>query len=85
MNKKNLEQQINEEGGQMGIIFNIPTNTVKLDITATVIDENNQLHTASTSINLSEIYEARILGNEWEINNVKYVLTDKGRELLNGK
>ena len=85
MSKNNLEQQINEEGGQMGIIFNIPTNTVKLDIAATVIDENNKLHTASTSMNLSEIYEARILGNEWEIENVKYVLTDKGRELLNGE
>ena len=82
MTKKQLEQNINEDGGQMGIIFNIPTNTVKLDITATVIDDKSELHQASTTINLPEIYEARILGNEWETENIKYCLTEEGRKAV---
>lgn len=85
MNKNNLEQQINNNDGQMGIIFNIPTNTVRLKVIATIIDEDNNLHEATRIAELPEIFDARIFGNEWELENVHYELTDKGRELLNGK
>ena len=85
MNKKNLEQEINKDDGQMGIIFNIPTNTVRLKVIATIIDKDNNLFEATRTVELSEIFDARIFGNEWELENAHYELTDKGRELLNGE
>lgn len=58
----------------------IPDNTVKLEIIATIINEEDKLHKAVTTMSLPEIIEARIDGNEWENENVKYVLTDKAKK-----
>lgn len=71
----------------MLIILNIPKQSVKLEVNATIIDEvTDELYNTSTTLNLSEITEARINGNEWEAENVMYCLTDEARkELENAK
>ena len=78
MTDEQVEKQINAEGGQMAIVFSVPTNTVKLEVIATVIDENNELDQVTRTINLPEIFEARILGDDWEWENAHYSLTEKG-------
>ena len=80
MNKKNIEEAINDN--QMGIIFNIPTNTIKLEVVTTLIDNDDKTYKATSTLNVAQLYDARILGDKWEAENVKYVLTDKGREEL---
>ena len=80
MSKKNIEEVINNE--QMGIIFNVPTNTIKLEVIATLIDDNDKTYKAESVLNIAELYDARILGDEWEAANVKYRITDKAREEL---
>ena len=81
MNNKQIEEQINTKGGQMGIIFNIPTNTVKLELIATVIDEDDKLNRVTTTINLPDIYEARVLGEDWETEPIHYRLSEKAIQL----
>lgn len=64
----------------------IPDNAVKLKVLATIIDgETDELYEAELKMTLSEITEARIEGEEWEWNNVKYVLTDKAKKELGVK
>jgi len=83
MKKVEEEKIINEN--QMAIIFNVPTNTIKLEVIATLMDKDDTTYKATSSLNIAELYEARILGDEWEAENVKYVLTDKGREVAYDK
>lgn len=67
---------------QSAAIIMIPNNAVKLTITANVIDENDEIHEAEYVMKLPDIVEARIVGKEWEDENVKYVLTDKALAAL---
>ena len=64
---------------QVPIIIHIPDNAVKLTIEAKLIDENDEFITAVNTMRLAEITEARIDGEEWEAENVKYCLTEKAR------
>lgn len=59
----------------------IPENTIKLIITAKIMDNNDAIHEAYMTMNVAEVAEARIYGEEWENENRRYVLTDKGKEL----
>ena len=62
------------------VLIYIPDNTVKLKVLATIIDgETDELYEAELKMTLPEITEARIEGEEWEYNNVKYTLTDKAK------
>lgn len=76
-----IEDVINDEDGQMSVVLRIPKSTAKLTLIATVIDDDGDMHDMITVFPLADLYEARILGDEWELENVKYQLTDKGREL----
>ena len=71
----------------MLIFLNIPKQSVKLEVNATIIDEvTDELYNTTTTLNLSEITEARIIGDKWEGENVLYSLTDEARkELENAK
>jgi len=77
----------NEEykGNQVPVIINIPDNTVKLEINAKIIDENDEFLTVQSVLKLADITEARIAGEEWEFENVKYCLTDEARAELERK
>ena len=57
---------INDLNNQMFIAWNIPQNTIKLEVMATIIDEQNNIETVRQIITLPQLYEARILGNKWE-------------------
>ncbi len=70
---------------QVPIIINIPDNTVKVEIIATVLDDNDKFLNLSSKLKTSEIMDARIGAEYWENENVKYVLTDKGKEKLDGR
>ena len=74
------EKQINENS--VPAIFYIPDNTVRLTMTAKIIDENDEFHTAEMSLGLADITQARIDGEFWEEDNGKYVLTDEAKEQL---
>lgn len=60
----------------------IPATTVKLSIQATILDENDDFHIAEMNLGLADIRDGMIDGEEWERENTRYVLTDKGREEL---
>ena len=67
----------------MAVIIDIPKQSVKLEINATIIDdETDELYKSTSVLNLADITEARIAGDEWENENVEYVLTDKARKEL---
>lgn len=79
MNKKDvveLEEQY--------IMFGIPKNTVKLEINATTITEDDKLIKVSKQLNLEEVLKARQnfvenIGDDWD---AVYEVTEKGRQWL---
>ena len=67
----------------MTIKIDVPKQAVKLEINATIIDdETDELFKTTSILNLADITEARIAGDEWEFENVKYCLTDSARREL---
>lgn len=70
------------EGKQVPVIINIPENTVKLEIKATMMDDDDNLFTAVSIMKTAEVIEARISGDQWEFENVKYCLSDLGKNLV---
>lgn len=76
-----MDEQKYYEGKQVAAIIYIPDNTVKLEIIATMMDEEDKLFSATSTMRTADVMEARIEGDEWEAENVKYCLTDEGRAL----
>jgi len=78
-----MKKDILEDDDLMSIIISVPKQSVKLNIESTIIDdETDELYHASNQMNLAEITEARIIGNEWENENAVYCLTDEGRRMF---
>ena len=70
----------------MTIIIDVPKQAVKLEVNATIIDnETDELYKTTSTLNLADITEARIVGDEWESENVKYCLTDSAKKELEEK
>ena len=67
---------------QMTIFLSIPKNAIKLNITAICMADDDTLFEAVTKMSVGEIIENRLLEDDWEANNVKYRLTDYGKESL---
>jgi hypothetical protein len=63
------------------VILCIPNDCIKLVITATIYD-GKEMHEATSIMGVQDIVEARIQGEEWESENVRYCLTDKAKEIL---
>jgi len=63
-------------------IIYIPDNTIKLTITAKIMNDDDSIHEAVMTLGVAEVAGARIDGDEWEQNNAVYTLTDKAREEL---
>ena len=63
-------------------LINIPKNTVKLSVVATMLDDDDKFIKAHMDLGVVEVIEARIEGEEWLTENGRWVLTDKGREML---
>jgi hypothetical protein len=63
------------------VILYVPNDCIKLVITATIYD-GKEMHEAEMIMGVQDIIEARIQGEEWESENVKYCLTDKAKEIL---
>ena len=56
-------------------IADIPINTIKLKIAATVMDEDDTFE-VTTKISTADVREGMIAGDEWDFKNTKYVLAD---------
>jgi len=82
MDDKKIEELVNGEDNQMGIIVYIPKRTIKLELTCTIMDDEDNSVRVGNTMNVSELYDARIAGDQWEGENVKYCLTDLGRAEL---
>jgi len=63
-------------------IINIPDNTVKLNVKATVMGKDDSLVEVEMTMTTAKVMEARIRGEEWEYENVTYQFTDLGRQML---
>ena len=64
------------------LIVYVPSNTVALDLNATVIEKDKSTQNVMNTMSMPELYEARLDGEEWESKNVKYKITDEAREFL---
>lgn len=72
---------MNEEVKTVPAIIYIPDNAVKITVSADIIEPDLSLHKAEMVLNMAELNEAKIDGEYWEDENVKYVLTgDKSNE-----
>lgn len=68
---------IQDENELMQIIISVPNNTVKLEIDATIMDEEtDELYVTTNKMSTKEVIDARISGWEWEGENVKYKIVD---------
>ena len=64
-------------------ITNIPINTIKLEINATVMDDDtDETFTVGSKMSAGVIREGMIAGDEWDFKNTKYVLSDEYLENL---
>lgn len=59
------------------VILYIPKNTIKLTIDAKLLEEDEKMVDIRTIMTLPEIIEARIEGEYWEDEIVKYCLAEK--------
>lgn len=57
-------------------IIYIPENTIKLEVVATVMNDDCSINKASMNLNVAAVAEARIKGWDWEGENVQYALVD---------
>ena len=72
---------MNEDVKTVPAIIYIPDNAVKITVRADIIDPNLSLHNAEMVLNMAQLNEAKIDGEYWESENVKYVFVgDKGNE-----
>lgn len=72
----------NEVAAGQGVIIKIPENTVRLEIIASVMDEDGNVVKAHTTFNPSDVYAARkdfmdYVGDD--DYDAVYMLTEKGR------
>lgn len=59
------------------VILYIPINAIKLTIDAKLLEEDEKMVDVRTIMTLPEIIEARIEGEYWKDENVKYCLAEK--------
>lgn len=64
------------------VVF-IPDNTIKLEISAQILNDNDDVINVVQTLNTANVVQARIDGSDWECEFGEYVLTDKAREELN--
>ena len=71
---------------EYNLIIKIPRESIKLEIKAVFLDDNDELTTVYKTLKLCDIQEARkdFLENveDGDDYDARYVLTDKGREWL---
>lgn len=63
----------------------IPDNAIKIVISATILDDNDEFHQAQMTLKLSDIREGMIDGDQWESENVKYVVNEEYLKELQNK
>lgn len=67
---------------QVPIVLYIPDNTIKLEVIATIMEDDDSINEVTSTLKPASLAEARIDGDEWEYSNVKYTLTDEGKKYL---
>lgn len=83
-----MEEEKVLECNQVPVFLCIPEGTVRLEMTATMLDENLEQSKALSVLSLEELIDARIKGEEYEEYNAMWVITEKGRaylEAINGE
>ena len=72
---------MNEDVKTVPAIIYIPDNAVKITVIADIIEADLSLHKAEMVLNMAELNGAKIDGECWESENIKYVFVgDKGNE-----
>lgn len=72
---------MNEEVKTVPAIIYIPDNAVKITVIADIIDPDLSLHKAEMVLDMAALNDAKIDGECWESENVKYVFVgDKNNE-----
>ena len=64
-------------------LIEVPENAIQLKIIATIVDKDLKQQEAEMILNLPDIVNARIAGEECHMENDRYVLTDKALEEVN--
>lgn len=83
-----MEEEKVLECNQVPVILHIPEGTIRLEMTVTMLDENLEQSKALSVLNLEELIDARIKGEEYEEDNAMWVITEEGRaylEAINGE
>lgn len=80
------KEELYNDDLQAAIIY-IPKDTVQLNIIAHLLDPDTlEVYKAGNKMTLADIKEAVIAGDEWEAENVKYILNpDYLKELEDGE
>lgn len=64
------------------VVVFVPDNTIKLEISAQILDDNDDVINVVQTLNTANVVQARIDGSDWEREFGEYVLTDKAKEEL---
>lgn len=59
---------------QIPLIVYVPDNTVSLCLNATVLTKDKKMLEVTNTMEMADLYEARVKGEEWEDENVEYVI-----------
>ena len=59
---------------QVPIIVCVPNNTVSLRLDATVLTKDKKMLEVTNTMEMADLYEARVKGEEWADENVEYVI-----------
>ena len=85
MTKEEFGEYLDNENNIVPMICYIPNNTCRLVINVIAMDDDGEVHEASQVMSLPEIIDARIDGEEWESENIKYCLTEATQKEIEEK
>ena len=85
MTEEELTEYLCSGDNNMPIIAYVPNNTCRIIFNVMIMDDDGEMHEASSIMNLKEVMDARVAGEEWEFNNVKYRLSEKTQREIEEK
>ena len=67
---------------QVPVVLYIPNNTIKLQLTATVMEDDGSMPEVVDTLFPARLADARIDGDMWERDNTQWKLSENGKKLL---
>ena len=75
-NKKEMERYLSEEE-LVPIILYVPPNVAQIKVIATLLTKELGFKEATMDMDLPQIIDARIDGEEWEADNIHYTFMEE--------